>query len=112
MQSSTLDKDICLIKDCPRCINCTLQFLLIIKLLVMFVILPNKEYYPIILVIVLVNQNLNYCILTLGSFSSNFFHGYKYSLTMVDDFSRFLWVILLKNKSEVSSQVKKFHTID
>jgi len=35
-------------------------------------------------------------------------HGHKYFLTIVDDFSRFLWVILLKTKAEVSLHVKNF----
>jgi len=35
-------------------------------------------------------------------------HGHKYFLTIVDDFSRFLWVILLKTKAEVSMHVKNF----
>jgi hypothetical protein len=38
-------------------------------------------------------------------------HGHKYFLTIVDDFSRFLWVILHKNKSEVSSHIKNFVTL-
>jgi len=38
-------------------------------------------------------------------------HGHKYFLTIVDDFSRFLWVTLLKNKSEVSGHVKNFVTL-
>jgi len=37
-----------------------------------------------------------------------FVHNHKYFLTIVDDFSRFLWTILLKTKSEVSTHVKNF----
>jgi len=44
-----------------------------------------------------------------GPLSITVVHGHKYFLTIVDDFSRFLWVILLKNKSEVSSHVKNCH---
>jgi len=35
-------------------------------------------------------------------------HGHKYFLTIVEDFSRFLWVILLKIKAKISLQVKNF----
>jgi len=38
-----------------------------------------------------------------GLIAQNSIHGHKYFLTIIDDFNRFLWVILLKNKSEVSS---------
>jgi len=38
-----------------------------------------------------------------GPLSNSSVHGHKYFLTIVDDFSRFLWVISLKTKSEVSS---------
>jgi len=43
-----------------------------------------------------------------GPIAKTSIHGHKYFLTIVDDFSRFLWVILLKTKSEVSSHVKNF----
>ena len=43
-----------------------------------------------------------------GPLAQTSIHRHKYFLTIVDDFSRFLWVILLKNKSEVSSHVKNF----
>lgn len=46
-----------------------------------------------------------------GPLSVTSVHGHKYFLTIVDDFSRFLWVILLKNKSEVSNHVKNFVTL-
>ena len=34
--------------------------------------------------------------------------GYKYFLTVVDDYSRFTWIYLMKSKSETSSLVKNF----
>jgi len=34
-------------------------------------------------------------------------HEHNYFLTIVYDFSKFVWIILLKNKSEVSNHVKK-----
>jgi len=33
-------------------------------------------------------------------------HGYKYFLTILDDFSRYTWTILLKSKAEVQSKVE------
>jgi len=33
------------------------------------------------------------------------FQGYKYFLTIVDDYSQFTWAILLKHKSEVKTEV-------
>ncbi|KAK2409531.1 putative mitochondrial protein [Trifolium repens] len=38
-------------------------------------------------------------------------HGHKYFLTIVDDFSRFVWIILLKNKFDVSTHVQSFITM-
>lgn len=38
-------------------------------------------------------------------------HGHKYFLTIVDDHTRFLWVILLKTKAEVPHHVKSFITM-
>jgi hypothetical protein len=38
-------------------------------------------------------------------------HNHKYFLTIVDDFSRFVWIILLKSKSDVSIHVKNFITM-
>ena len=35
-------------------------------------------------------------------------HGHRYFITIVDDFSRFVWIILIKNKSEVSSHIQNF----
>lgn len=41
-----------------------------------------------------------------GPLSVTSIHGHRYFLTTVDDHSRFLWIILLKNKYEVSNHVK------
>jgi len=35
-------------------------------------------------------------------------HGYKYFLTIVDDYSRYTWVFPLKQKSEVVKILKNF----
>jgi len=35
-------------------------------------------------------------------------HGHMYFLTILDDHNRFLWVILLKTKAEVSTHIKNF----
>jgi len=41
-----------------------------------------------------------------GPFSKVSIHGHKYFLTIVDDFSRFTWVVLLKTKAEVQINVQ------
>jgi transposase InsO family protein len=38
-------------------------------------------------------------------------HGHKYFLTIVDDYSRYVWIVLLKSKSEVSLHVQNFITL-
>ena len=43
-----------------------------------------------------------------GPFSKISIHGHKYFLTILDDFSRYTWVILLKSKPEVQTHTK-FH---
>jgi hypothetical protein len=43
-----------------------------------------------------------------GPYSTTTVHGHKYFLTIVDDFSRFTWLILLKGKNEVAAQVQNF----
>lgn len=43
-----------------------------------------------------------------GPISTSYVHGHRYFLTILDDHSRFLWIILLKSKSEVSLHVKNF----
>lgn len=35
-------------------------------------------------------------------------HGHRYFLTIIDDYSRFCWVYLMKNKSETRDQLTKF----
>jgi len=35
-----------------------------------------------------------------------FIHNHRYFLTILDDYSRFVWIVLLKSKSEVSQHVK------
>lgn len=46
-----------------------------------------------------------------GSVSINSIHNHKYFLTVVDDYSRFVWIVILKTKSEVSSHVQQFITL-
>jgi hypothetical protein len=43
-----------------------------------------------------------------GPFSVSTLHGHKYFLTIVDDFSRFTWIILLKGKFEVAAKIQTF----
>ena len=46
-----------------------------------------------------------------GPFRQNSIHNHKYFFTIVDDFSRFTWVTLLKSKGEVQNQIKNFITL-
>lgn len=43
-----------------------------------------------------------------GPFSVASVHNQKYFLTIVDDFSRFTWVVMLKGKFEAQCQIQKF----
>jgi hypothetical protein len=43
-----------------------------------------------------------------GPLAIHSIHGHKYFLTIVDDHTRFLWIILLKSKAEVPLHVKNF----
>jgi len=43
-----------------------------------------------------------------GPYSTPSFLGHKYFLTLVDDFSRFTWVIFLKTKDETQKHLKHF----
>jgi transposase InsO family protein len=45
-----------------------------------------------------------------GPFSTHTPHGHKYFLTIVDDFSRFTWVVLMKGKFETASKIQDFIT--
>ena len=38
-------------------------------------------------------------------------HNHRYFLTILDDYSRFVWIVLLKSKSEVSQHVQNFITL-
>lgn len=50
-----------------------------------------------------VNISGPYCVQSIGNFSS--------LLTIVDSFSRFTWVFLMRNKLEVSILIKSFHNL-
>nr|KYP51629.1 Retrovirus-related Pol polyprotein from transposon TNT 1-94 [Cajanus cajan] len=43
-----------------------------------------------------------------GPFSKPSIYGHKYFLTILDDFSRYTWIVLLKSKAEVQSHVQNF----
>jgi len=48
-----------------------------------------------------------------GSFSTTSIHGFKYFLTILDGYSRHVWVVMLKFKCEASDKVKNFiHMIE
>lgn len=46
-----------------------------------------------------------------GSYFVTSVHGHKYILSLVDDFTRFTWIILLKGKYEVQKEVQKFNSL-
>jgi hypothetical protein len=46
-----------------------------------------------------------------GPLSTPSIHGHRYFLTIVDDHSRFVWIILLKSKASVSTHVQNFVTL-
>lgn len=43
-----------------------------------------------------------------GPFSTESIHGFRYFLTILDDYSRHVWVVMMKNKSEASEKIKSF----
>jgi len=43
-----------------------------------------------------------------GPFSQSSVHGHKYFLTIVDDFSHYTWIVLLKTKGDVHIHVQNF----
>jgi len=43
-----------------------------------------------------------------GPFSTDCIHGFRYFLTILDDYSRHVWVVMMKSKSEASAKVKRF----
>jgi transposase InsO family protein len=43
-----------------------------------------------------------------GPFSTESIHGFKYFLTILDDYSRHVWVVMMKNKSEASEKIRSF----
>lgn len=46
-----------------------------------------------------------------GPFAVDSIHGYKYFLTILDDHSRFTWVILIKGKHETQMHIQNFITM-
>lgn len=46
-----------------------------------------------------------------GPFAVPSIHGYKYFLTILDDYSRFTWTVLLKGKHETQVQIQNFVTM-
>ena len=43
-----------------------------------------------------------------GLFSKHFIHGHKYFLAILDDYSPYTWVVLLKTKVEVKTHIENF----
>jgi hypothetical protein len=100
------------IRDYLICLHCTLLFNLIIKLLVIFAILQDKENCPSLLVLLLLLLILNYYTLIFGGpLATPSVHNHRYFLTVLDDHSRYVWIILLKHKSKVSLHVQNCVTL-
>ena len=65
----------------------------------------------------LVSTHFSKCVFDLvhcdlwGPFSVPAIEGYKYFLTIVDDYSRCTWVYLLKSKSETQALIQQFSTM-
>jgi len=79
-------------------------------LFVMFVILQNKKDFLFLLVHL--NQKKK-CFDLIhveiwGPYSIASIHGHKYFLTIVDDYSRYAWIFLLKQKSKVVKVLEHF----
>ena len=76
---------------------------------VTYVILLDKRNCHTLLVVVKHQINLSYSTLIFGVLSLLLvFMATNFFLTVVDDFTRFTWVILLKSKSEVRNSIKNF----
>lgn len=53
--------------------------------------------------------HLIYCMLIyLGPYANPSISGHKYFLTLVDDFSRFTWLIFMNNKGETKRHLRNF----
>ena len=75
----------------------------------MFVILESKKGFHFLLVHL--NQKKCFDLIDVdiwGPYLIPSIHGHKYFLTMVDDYSRYTWIFLLKHKSEVVKALKIF----
>jgi len=75
----------------------------------MFVILQSKKYFLFLLVHL--NQKKCFDLIHVdvwGPYSIPSTHGHKYFLTIVYDYSRYTWIFLLKQKSEVVKILKNF----
>jgi hypothetical protein len=87
--------------------------MLIIKVFVTFVTLPKHKKLPF-------NINNNkalhcYDLLHIdiwGPISTSSIHGHSYFLTIVDDCSKFTWVVLMKHKSETRQKIIDFITLN
>jgi len=43
-----------------------------------------------------------------GPFGTTSVHGLKYFLTILDDCTRYIWIVMMNNKSDASQKVKSF----
>ena len=43
-----------------------------------------------------------------GPFNTPYVPGFRYFLTTLDDYSRHIWIVMMKSKSETSQRIKEF----
>ncbi|MCH86495.1 peptide transporter PTR2, partial [Trifolium medium] len=76
---------------------------LILGLLQVLFVIPSlslAHLFGIFVLVMLLSLDL------WGPYSTPTLHGHKYFLTIVDDFSRYTWIMLLKGKHEAASQIQ------
>jgi len=86
-----------------------MKFLLILFILVIIVIMLSKKncLFPISTTVSLKFFELIHVDIW-GPYSIPSFEGHRFFLTVVDDFSRFTWIYLLKTKAEVKTVLPNF----
>ena len=94
----------------PKRINCTLPLIVqTLVTLVTLVILQNKKRLSFPDNITISSQCFDLLHMDIwGPYAHPSLLGHKYFLTIVDDKSRYTWIIFLKLKSEVSNHIKHF----
>lgn len=94
----------------PKRINCTLPLIVqTLVTLVTLVILQNKKRLSFPDNITISSQCFDLLHMDIwGPYAYPSLLGHKYFLTIIDDKSRYTWIIFLKLKSKVSNHIKQF----